>query len=277
MKFKTYIVDTTLRDGEQSAGIAFNKEEKVKLAIKMDAIGVHQIEVGIPSLDASEGEAIKEIIEKKQKAIISAWTPMDIKAIKVALECKPEILHISAPVSYVHIYSKLKKNKQWLRGRLAECVACAKDVGQEVTVGFEDASRADISFVISVAMQLQSMGIKRIRYADTVGVLTPHQVADIVKNLKHYTDLEIEMHVHNDFGMAVANSIEAVKAGARYIDCTFMGIGERAGNCDFLKFIKASDELLELGMTRKAVYEMQKEVVQVLNNHSKQVIKIASK
>lgn len=277
MKFKTYIVDTTLRDGEQSAGIAFNKEEKVKLALKMDAIGVHQIEVGIPSLDASEGEAIKEIIEKKQKAIISAWTPMDIKAIKVALECKPEILHISAPVSYVHIYSKLKKNKQWLRGRLAECVACAKDVGQEVTVGFEDASRADISFVISVAMQLQSMGIKRIRYADTVGVLTPHQVADIVKNLKHYTDLEIEMHVHNDFGMAVANSIEAVKAGARYIDCTFMGIGERAGNCDFLKFIKASDELLELGMTRKAVYEMQKEVVQVLNNHSKQVIKIASK
>lgn len=277
MKLKTHIVDTTLRDGEQSAGIAFNKEEKVKLALKMDAIGVHQIEVGIPSLDASEGEAIKEIIEKKQKAIISAWTPMDIKAIKVALECKPEILHISAPVSYVHIYSKLKKNKQWLRGRLAECVACAKDVGQEVTVGFEDASRADISFVISVAMQLQSMGIKRIRYADTVGVLTPHQVADIVKNLKHYTDLEIEMHVHNDFGMAVANSIEAVKAGARYIDCTFMGIGERAGNCDFLKFIKASDELLELGMTRKAVYEMQKEVVQVLNNHSKQVIKIASK
>lgn len=277
MKLKTYIVDTTLRDGEQSAGIAFNKEDKVKLALKMDAIGVHQIEVGIPSLDDSEGEAIKEIIEKKQKAIISAWTPMDIKAIKVALECKPDILHISAPVSYVHIYSKLKKNKQWLRGKLAECVACAKDVGQEVTVGFEDASRADISFVISVAVQLQSMGIKRIRYADTVGVLTPHQVADIVKNLRHYTDLEIEMHVHNDFGMAVANSIEAVKAGARYIDCTFMGIGERAGNCDFLKFIKASDELLELGMTRKAVYEVQKEVVQVLNNHSKQVIKIASK
>ena len=277
MKFKTYIVDTTLRDGEQSAGIAFNKEDKVKLALKMDAIGVHQIEVGIPSLDASEGEAIKEIIGKKQRAIISAWTPMDIEAIKVALECKPEILHISVPVSYVHIYSKLKKNKQWLRGKLSECVACAKDVGQEVTVGFEDASRADISFVISVAMQLQNMGIKRIRYADTVGVLTPHQVADIVKNLKYYTDLEIEMHVHNDFGMAVANSLEAVKAGARYIDCTFMGIGERAGNCDFFKFIKASDELLELGMTRKAIYEVQKEVVKVLNNHSKQVIKIENR
>lgn len=269
MKIKTYIVDTTLRDGEQSAGIAFSKEEKIKLALKMDAIGIHQIEVGIPSLDVSEGEAIKEIIARKQNSIISTWSPMDLEAIKVALECKPDILHISAPVSYVHIYSKLKKNKQWLRGRLLECVTYAKDAGQEVTIGFEDASRADICFIVSIAMQLQEMGIKRIRYADTVGVLTPHHVADIVKNIRHYTDLEIEMHIHNDFGMAVANSMEAVKAGARYIDCTFMGIGERAGNCDFLKFVKASDEILDLGITRRAVCEVQKEVIQILNSHFK--------
>ncbi len=277
MKLKAYIVDTTLRDGEQSAGIAFSKEDKVKLALKMDAIGIHQIEVGIPSLDASEGEAIKEIIRQKRRAIISAWSPMNIEDIKVALECKPDILHISAPVSYVHIYSKLKKNKRWLKGKLAECVAYAKERGQEVTVGFEDASRADISFVISVAMQLQSMGVKRIRYADTVGVLTPHHVTDIVNHIKHYTDLEIEMHVHNDFGMAIANSMEAVKAGARYIDCTFMGIGERAGNCDFFKFVKASDELIELGITKQAVYEMQKEVAEVLNNHTKQTVTLMRK
>lgn len=268
MKLKTHIVDTTLRDGEQSAGIAFSKEDKVKLALEMDEAGIYQIEAGIPALGSSEKEAIKEIMAKKKQAIIAAWSQLDKAHIAAALECQPDIIHISIPVSYVYIYSKLKKNKQWLRNQIVECVSFAKEHGKEITIGFEDASRADISFIISIAVQLQNMGIKRVRYADTVGVLAPHGINDVVKNIRTYTDLEVEMHVHNDFGMAVANSLEAAKSGAKYIDCTFMGIGERAGNCDFFKFMKASEEVLDLGLEKRAIYEVQKSVLQTIRKHA---------
>lgn len=269
MKLKSYIVDTTLRDGEQSAGIAFNKEEKVKLALQMDGAGIYQIEAGIPALGASEQEAIKEIMSKKKQAIISTWSTLNKESIAAAIECNPDIVHISVPVSYVYIYSKLKKNKQWMRGQMLECVSYAKEQNQEVTIGFEDASRADISFIISLCVALQELGIKRIRYADTVGVMTPHTIRDVVANIRNYTNLEIEIHAHNDFGMAVANSLEAAKSGARFIDCTFMGIGERAGNCDFLKFVKASQEILDLGLDRRAIYEVKENVLQTIKGHGK--------
>lgn len=264
MKPRCYIVDTTLRDGEQSAGIAFNRQDKVRLAQIMDQVGIYQIEAGIPALGKSEKEAILEIMENKDNAIISAWNRMNINDIKHSIDCRPDIIHISAPVSYVHIYSKLKKNKQWLRNNLIECVNYALDRGYKVTVGFEDASRADISFVISLAVMLKNMGVSYIRYADTVGVLTPHAVADTVKAITHYTEMDTEIHVHNDFGMAIANSLEAAKSGAKYIDCTFLGIGERAGNCDLMKFIKAGDRLFDFGIIKKDMIEAQKEVYQIL-------------
>ena len=104
MKLKSYIVDTTLRDGEQSAGIAFSKEDKVNLALKMDEIGVYQIEAGIPALGQSEKEAIEEIMARKKQAIISAWSMLDQEHIAAAIACKPDIVHISVPVSYVYTY-----------------------------------------------------------------------------------------------------------------------------------------------------------------------------
>lgn len=269
MKLKSYIVDTTLRDGEQSAGIAFNKEEKVNLALQMDAAGVYQIEAGIPALGTSEQEAIKEIMAKKKQAIISAWSALNQEGISAAIACKPDIVHISVPVSYAYIYSKLGKNKQWLKGQMIDCVTYARNQNQEVTIGFEDASRADISFIISLCVTLQELGIKRIRYADTVGILTPHSVKDVINNIRSYTHLEIEIHAHNDFGMAVANSLEAAKSGAKFIDCTFMGIGERAGNCDFLKFVKASEEILDLGLDKRAIMEVKESILQTIKGHGK--------
>lgn len=270
MRLKTYIVDTTLRDGEQSAGIAFTKEEKIKLALMMDEIGVYQAEVGIPALGLSEQETIKEIMNQRKNIKIAAWSAMNERDIVQAAMCDPDIVHISVPVSYVHIYTVLKKNKQWLKTNLAQCISVGLEQAKEVTVGFEDASRADISFIVSLAMMLQDMGIKRIRYADTVGVLTPENVSQVVDQLRYYTDLEVELHVHNDFGMAVANSIAGAKKGARYVDCTLMGIGERAGNCDFLKFLKASQTVLDVGVSGKEVMLLQKELCQILKNHSRQ-------
>lgn len=269
MKLKSYIVDTTLRDGEQSAGIAFNKEEKVNLALQMDGAGIYQIEAGIPALGKSEQDAIKEIMSKKKQAIISTWSTLDKESISAAIECKPDIIHISVPVSYAYIYSKLKKNKQWMKGQMIDCVTYAREQSQEVTIGFEDASRADISFIISLCVTLQELGIKRVRYADTVGVMTPHSIKDVVASIHSYTNLEIEIHAHNDFGMAVANSLEAAKSGAKFINCTFMGIGERAGNCDFLKFVKASEEILDLGLDKRAIAKVKENILQTIKEHGK--------
>lgn len=266
MKTRKYIVDTTLRDGEQSAGIAFNTKDKVRMAKLMDDIGIYQIEAGIPAIGKVEKEAILKIMENKKNAMISAWNRMNLSDIQHSIECNPDIIHISAPVSYVQIYSKLRKNKQWLRHNLIDCVEYALKKGYKVTVGFEDASRADISFIISLGVMLKEMGVSCIRYADTVGVLTPHNISDITKSIIRYTELDMQIHVHNDFGMAVANSIEAAKNGAKYIDCTFLGIGERAGNCDFIKFIKSSESIFDCGIHKKAALEAQKEVYAIIKN-----------
>jgi len=268
VKSKRYIVDTTLRDGEQSPGIAFAPKDKIKLAGLMDDIGIYQIEAGIPAIGKMEKESILKIVENKKNAVISVWNRMNISDIKHSMDCKPDIIHISAPVSYVQLYSKLRKNKQWLRNNLADCVDYALGKGYKVTVGLEDASRADISFIISLGVMLKDMGVSYIRYADTVGVLTPHNVSDVTKSIMKYTEMDVEIHVHNDFGMAVANSIEAAKNGAKYIDCTFLGIGERAGNCDLMKFIKASETILDCGIAKRAALEVKKEVYNIIKNKS---------
>ncbi len=268
MKNRRYIVDTTLRDGEQSAGIAFKLEDKVRLAKLMDDIGIYQIEAGIPAIGKVEKKAINKIMENRKHAVISAWNRMNLSDIRHSMECEPDIIHISAPVSYVQIYSKLRKNKQWLRSNLIECVRYALDKGYKVTVGFEDASRADISFIVSLGVMLKDIGVAYIRYADTVGVLTPHNVSDVIKSIIKYTELDVEIHVHNDFGMAVANSLEAAKSGAKYIDCTFLGIGERAGNCDFAKFIKSSDGIMDYCISRQNALEVQKEICEIIKKRA---------
>lgn len=246
MKPKKYIVDTTLRDGEQSPGFAFSTEQKVKLAVLLDRAGIHQIEAGIPAMGNYEKDSICNIMDCRQEARISTWNRMNKEDIQHSFDCRPDIIHISAPVSYVHIYSKLKKNKVWLQKNLQECVYFAQEKGFGVTVGFEDASRADITFMISVAEILKEMGVLSIRYADTVGVLTPSRAYQAVSEIRSHTGIAMGIHAHNDLGMAVANSLEAAKAGADYIDTTLFGIGERAGNCDLNQFISAAGHMFDI-------------------------------
>ncbi len=246
MKYKKYIIDTTLRDGEQSPGFAFSMEQKVKLAILMDRSGIHQIEAGIPAMGKYEKDSICKIMENREGARISTWNRMNREDIQHSFDCRPDIIHISAPVSYVHIYSKLKKNKVWLQKNLQECVNYAQEKGYSVTVGFEDASRADITFMIGVAEMLKDMGVSSIRYADTVGVLTPSRAYQAISEIRSHTGISIGIHAHNDLGMAVANSLEAARAGADYIDTTLFGIGERAGNCDLNQFISAAGHIFDI-------------------------------
>ncbi len=253
MKEIKYIVDTTLRDGEQSPGIALGIEDKVKIAGLLDEIGVYEIEAGVPVISEEEEEGIRRIIENKKNAKISVWSRMNLLDVKRSITCKPDILHIGAPVSYVQIYSKLRKNKGWVIKSVLECIDIAQSQDVAVTVGLEDASRSDIGFLLSMIKELMRAGVEIVRIADTVGVLTPNRTRDIVKLIKDYSDIKIELHIHNDLGMAVANSVVGAKAGADFIDCTLFGIGERTGNCNMYEFIKASEALFHFTMTKKQV------------------------
>ncbi len=264
MKTAKYIVDTTLRDGEQSPGIALRVEDKVKIARLLDDIGVYEIEAGVPVLGDAEEESIQKIIANRKRAKISVWSRMNVSDVKRSIACKPDILHIGAPVSYVQIYSKLRKNKGWVIKQLLECVDIAKSNDISVTVGLEDASRSDIGFMLSMIKELQKAGVDTIRIADTVGVLTPNRTKELVETLASSTKMKLEMHVHNDLGMAVANSIIGAKAGADYIDCTLFGIGERTGNCNLYDFVSASESIFEFAMSKKQIRAVEQELREIL-------------
>ena len=246
MNNNIFIVDTTLRDGEQSPDIAFSLKKKIAIAKIMDNNKIYQIEAGIPAMGEIEKRCIYKIMEQKKNSLISVWNRLNKQDLIDSIDCNPDIIHISIPVSDIQIYSKLKKDRKWVVNKVRECINFVKDKDYEVTVGFEDASRADINFIIHMAKILKDLGVNRIRYADTVGILIPSTTRTAITNILENVPIDIEMHAHNDFGMALANSIEAAKSGARFIDCTMNGIGERAGNCNLQEFIRVSSRLFNI-------------------------------
>lgn len=253
MAEKRYIVDTTLRDGEQSPGIALTEEDKIELAVLLDELGVYEIEAGIPVMQTESEDYISEMKKRCKTSKISLWSRMNPDDIRQTLRCRPDILHIGTPISYVQIYGKLRKNKTWVQKTLIECIDIALSQGVEVTVGFEDASRSDEGFMLSIAKSVQTLGAGAVRVADTVGILTPQRTKELVERIRKEVEIEVEFHGHNDFGMGIANSIAGARAGARYIDCTLLGIGERSGNCDLYKFIYATERLFDYGIDKKKI------------------------
>lgn len=256
MKKKLKIVDTTLRDGEQCPGVVFLPDEKIRLALALDEIGVAEIEAGIFDRRTEGREYLSEIMQHRRNAKISLWTRLNQADVMEACRQKPDIIHIAAPVSYVQIYSKLNKNKAWVERQLLECMCIADDFRVQVTLGFEDSSRADIGFMIKLALLAEKLGIKTIRLADTVGIFTPIRAGKLVKEIQSHTTVAIEAHEHNDFGMAVANSLEMACMGAEYIDCTILGIGERAGNCSMYDFVHACETYYDTGVEKKNVRKL---------------------
>lgn len=241
-------VDTTLRDGEQAPGVAFSVEEKVQIARMLDCLGVGQIEAGIPAMGSPEVEAIQEINALGLKAVVSTWNRMTIGDIKASLACGVKYIHISAPVSDTHIKHKLRKDRIWVIESMRRALSYALEHDCRVTVGAEDASRADVEFLISFARHAHREGAERMRFADTLGVLDPFSTKQIIRQLVENTGMEIEFHGHNDFGMATANTLAAFKGGARYLSTTITGIGERAGNCSFEEVVSALESFEKLGL-----------------------------
>ncbi|GAA0078527.1 homocitrate synthase [Clostridium sp. CTA-5] len=227
---KITIVDTTLRDGEQTAGVVFANAEKVAIAEMLSELGVDQLEVGIPTMGGDEKKSIKEIVKRNLKSSIMAWNRAVVSDIEESIDCGVDSVAISISVSDIHIEHKLKTSREWVLENMVKSVEFAKKNGLYVSVNGEDASRADQDFLVEFISAAKQAGADRFRYCDTVGIMEPFKVRDRIKYIHDKTNFNIEMHTHNDFGMATANAIAGIEGGATHVGVTVNGLGERAGN-----------------------------------------------
>ncbi len=225
-----YLIDTTLRDGEQAPGVVFTRDEKIRLARRIASVGVAELEVGIPAMGPEEEATIRSIIELGLDTRLTVWCRAALSDLNAARRCGARSVHISLPVSDIHL-DALGKPRAWVLARLDESIACVRQWADYISIGAQDASRADREFLLLVTRQARSFGADRIRLADTVGVLTPSATADLVHAVTRAAGkMEVGFHAHNDLAMATANACVALESGARSVDVTVNGLGERVGN-----------------------------------------------
>lgn len=233
------IDDTTLRDGEQTAGVVFSLEEKIRIARMLDEIGVGEVECGIPAMGADEQASVKALVDLGLNARLITWNRAVVSDIQASIDSGVKAVDISLSVSDIHIKHKLRKDRFWVREQLKRALGFAKTHDLYVSVGGEDSSRADLDFLVELMAIAQDLGADRFRFCDTLGILDPFATYDKIHYLVERSDLDLEVHTHNDLGMATANAIAGVRAGARFVNTTVNGLGERAGNAALEEVVMA--------------------------------------
>jgi homocitrate synthase NifV len=227
---KCQIIDTTLREGEQTPGLRLQLGEKETIIDHLAALGIREAEIGIATrFNQCVGPLLNYCREKHPQLQTSLWCRCHEDDIRVAAIFRPDILSLSIPVSDILLEAKMNRDRTWARHQLRECLILAVELGLEVAVGFEDATRANVPFLLELAGLAARYGVKRIRLADTVGIASPAGIGELIGSLRSKLETPLGIHSHNDFGMATANGIAAIEAGACFVDTVVLGLGERSG------------------------------------------------
>jgi len=254
------IFDTTLRDGEQSPGVSLTPEQKLTIAKKLDDLGVDAIEAGFPIVSDGECKAIKMITSANLSAEICGLARTNKKDIDAAIDVGLKYIHTFIATSDIHLQYKLKLSRDEVLAKAIDAVEYGKSRGLEVEFSAEDATRSDREFLKKVFGEVAKAGADRIDIPDTVGYSTPQYMAEITKDAIEVTKLPVSVHCHNDFGLAVANAISGIQAGAQCAHVTINGIGERAGNASLEEFVMSLQclqfgEKYETGIKTELLYD----------------------
>ena len=241
---KIYIFDTTLRDGEQTPGVALTTDEKIQIAQKLNNLGVDKIEVGFPASSHGEIESAKRISEMDLDSTLVGLARSLKDDIDAVLDADLEYVHTFIGTSPLHRNYKLRMDKEKIIETSVSAVEYAKDHGLTVEFSAEDATRTERDFLFEVFTEVVSAGADFIDVPDTVGILTPVLTRELITDIKNNFTAPISVHFHNDFGLATANTLTAIECGANQAHVTINGLGERTGNCS----------LEELVMTLKSAY-----------------------
>ena len=235
----TYLIDSTLRDGEQAPGVAFTLTEKLRIAEMLHRLGIEEIEAGTPAMGEKEVEDIRSIVKCGFNFRVTSWCRSKETDIKAAVKTQSQGISISFPLSDLH-QQLLGKDRKWVLDQLVFLTGIARDYFGFVAVGAQDASRADVNFLDEFIYTALEQGVRRIRIADTVGKMDPFAVCKLMSRLtSRFPSASFEFHGHNDLGMATANTLAALRSGSVCASMTVNGIGERAGNAALEEVIMA--------------------------------------
>ncbi len=257
-KDRVYIFDTTLRDGEQAPGASLNTEEKMKVAVQLEKLGVDIIEAGFPAASPGDFEAVQKISKSLKKTIIAGLSRAmrkDIDACAKALKpAKRKRIHTFISSSDIHLKHLFRKSREEALAAVVDAVKYARRFSDDVEFSAQDASRSDLEYLCRMIEAAIKSGATTVNVPDTVGYAIPteygHMVATLKNRVPNISKAVISVHCHNDLGLAVANSLSAIRSGARQVECTINGIGERAGNASL-------EEIVMVLKTRHDLYPYQ--------------------
>jgi isopropylmalate/homocitrate/citramalate synthase len=259
---KIVIYDSTLRDGEQMPGVHFTLEQKMLIARRLDAVGVHQIEAGFPAVSEAEKDAVKKIASLGLSADVLCLSRALRQDIDAAIECDVDMVLLFIATSDLHLRYKLKMTREQVLDKAVQAVEYAHAHGLKASMSSEDSTRSDVSFMAEMFRKCEQAGAARLGITDTLGCGGPEAIHYIISKMKETAKPPLSAHLHNDFGLATINSISALAAGAEAIATTVGGIGERAGNVSLEQFVMALKHLYkrDVGIETEGLTDLTKAV-----------------
>lgn len=240
------ILDTTLRDGEQTPGISLTPEMKADIAMELDLLGVDVIEAGFPVVSKGEEDAVRRIAGMGLRSRVVCLARAEKADVDAAARCGVQSIHVFIATSHIHLAHKLRISQGEMVEKAVSTVEYAKSLGLQVEFSAEDSTRTDPAFLRQFACSIKDAGASMFDIADTVGIATPAMMSEYVSGIIEEAGIPVSVHCHNDFGLAVANSLASVSAGASQVHVTVNGMGERTGNTSLEEFVMAGTKLFGL-------------------------------